>query len=131
MKNFLIWSFTFLMTVVAGASYFVPELVNLVAAYGVLTSTLGIVCSLLLLLLWLGYDESNPNPRLVEGLRKTKETISNPLKRFINTVNKLVVAGALIYHGWVFTGVFYGVVMFVTYLQFKSIRKMELPKLEN
>lgn len=131
MKNFLIWSFTVLMTVVAGTSYFVPELVNLVAAFGVFMIILATLCSLLLYIMYVAYDEENPNPVLVEAYKKLQDAPPSLLKRCIVNLNKLVITVVLIYHGWVFTGVVLGIVLFVTYLQFKSICKMELPKLEN
>ncbi len=129
MKNFLIWSFTTVMSVIAGATYWYPELSNLVAAYSILMILLGIFGSgALTLSVWAyGYtDDVEAKTKMRTALESVKSIHNNPIKRWISYTSKIILVSALIYTGWVFTAVLFGLVNVCVVYTFKSINEMDL-----
>ena len=129
-KTFLIYTFTVIMTGLGIASYWIPELINYVAAYAILIIVFGIILIVVLGLAYLLKSEMIKNPEFVKCIHKVRDTLGNPFKVFINHTSKIVIVGIMIYHGWIFTAVMLGIVSVFTVMAMKGFAKIEIPEEE-
>ena len=129
-KTFLIYTFTVIMTGLGIASYWIPELINYVAAYAILNIVFGYILIVVLGLAYLFKSEMVKNPEFVKCIQKVRDTLGNPFKVIINHTSKIVIVSIMIYHGWVFTAVMLGVVSVFTVMAMKGFAKIEIPEEE-
>ncbi|CAM0060956.1 hypothetical protein VPHK406_0201 [Vibrio phage K406] len=127
-KTFLIYTFTVIMTGLGIASYWIPELINYVAAYAILNIVFGILLIIVLGLAYLLKSEMVKNPEFLRCIHKVQDILGNPFKVIINHTSKLVTVGVMIYHGWVFTSVMLGIVSVFTVMAMKGFAKIEITK---
>ncbi|AUR93382.1 TMhelix containing protein [Vibrio phage 1.187.O._10N.286.49.F1] len=125
-KTFFIYTFTVIMTGLGIASYWIPELINYVAAYAILNIVYGVILIIVLGLAYLLKSEMLKNPNFVKCVIKVRDTLGNPFKVIINHTSKIVGVGILIYHGWVFTAVMLGIVSVFTVMAMKGFAKIEI-----
>jgi hypothetical protein len=125
-KTFLIYSLSLLITGLGIAAYWVPELLNYVAAYSILNIILGVFLVVMLFLACLVEKEVTKHKDFHKLVVKLQDMLNNPFKVVINHVNKIVCVGILIYYGWVFTGVILGIVAILTVVCMKKVAKFEI-----
>ncbi|AUR94192.1 TMhelix containing protein [Vibrio phage 1.193.O._10N.286.52.C6] len=114
------------MTGLGIASYWIPELINYVAAYAILNIVFGILLIIVLGLAYLVKGEQLENPEFVKCVLKVRNTLGNPFKVIINHTSKIVGVGILIYYGWVFTAVMLGIVSVFSVMAMKGFAKIEI-----
>lgn len=125
-KTFLIYTLSVVMTGLGIAAYWVPELINYVAAYSVLIILLGSFLTLGLGIACLVEKEISTHKEFPKLVTKLRSMLNNPFKTLIKHTNKVVCVGILIYYGWVFTGVILGIVSVLTVIFMKKVAKFEI-----
>ncbi len=124
-KVFVAYTLSVIMTAVAVATYWVPELVNYVAAWSILNIILGIVVTVAFGIGSVPAVKAELCKRedWSEILKRSNSALNNPIKKIINITSKITSVCVLIYFGWVVTGVLLGITSIISIAAVKRMVK--------